>query len=160
TAKDFAGGDEDLRAFDRFILRYITANQRWNSPKFLIGESYGTTRSAALAAMLANDGGQLNGVALISSILTYNIRAGGCDVISISTRRSDAAEAGYFNRAANKPADVATWVEQAREFASGPYAQALFAGHNLSADKLDEVAKEVSRFTGLSVDYVKEANLR
>ncbi len=79
TAKDFTGVDQDLRAFDRFILRYLTVNQRWNSPKFLIGESYGTTRSAALADMLGNDGVQLNGVVLISSILNYGIRAGGYD---------------------------------------------------------------------------------
>jgi carboxypeptidase C (cathepsin A) len=160
TAKDFAGVDQDLRAFDRFIIRYLSANQRWNSPKFLIGESYGTTRSAALADMLGNDGVQLNGVVLISSILNYNIRAGGYDMLYIANLPSYAAAAWYFNKIPSKPADVGAWVQQAREFASGPYAQALFAGHNLSAEQLDTVAKEVSHFTGLSVDYVKETNLR
>jgi carboxypeptidase C (cathepsin A) len=159
-AKDFTGVDQDLRAFDRFIQRYLNVNQRWNSPKFLIGESYGTTRSAALADMLGNDGVQLNGVVLISSILNYNIRAGGYDTLYISNLPSYAAAAWYFNKIPNKPADLAAWVEQARVFASGPYAQALFAGHNLPAAQLDSVAKEVSRFTGLSVEYVKEANLR
>jgi carboxypeptidase C (cathepsin A) len=160
TAKDFDGVDQDLRAFDRFIIRYLSVNQRWNSPKFLIGESYGTTRSAALADMLGNDGVQLNGVVLISSILNYNIRAGGYDMVYIGNLPSYAAAAWYFNKIPNKPADLAAWVEQARTFAAGPYAQALFAGHNLPAEQLDTVAKEVSRFTGLSVDYVKEANLR
>ncbi len=160
VAKDFTGVDQDLRAFDRFIIRYLTVNQRWNSPKFLIGESYGTTRSAALADMLGNNGVQLNGVVLISSILNYNIRAGGYDNIYVFNLPSYAAAAWYFNKIPNKPADVAAWVQQAREFASGPYAQALFAGDNLPADKLDEVAKQVSHFTGLSVDYIKEANLR
>ena len=160
TPKDFAGVDQDLRAFDRFIIRYITVNQRWNSPKFLIGESYGTTRSAALADMLANDGVQLNGVVLISSILNYNIRAGGYDNIYVFNLPSYAAAAWYFNKIPNKPADLAAWVEQARVFAEGPYAQALFAGHNLPAAQLDSVAKEVSRMTGLSIDYVKETNLR
>ena len=160
TAKDFTGVDQDLRAFDRFIVRYLSVNQRWNSPKFLIGESYGTTRSAALADTLANDGVQLNGVVLISSILNYNIRAGGYDSIYVFNLPSYAAAAWYFNKIPNKPADLAAWVQQAREFASGPYAQALFAGHNLPAAQLDAVAKDVSRFTGLSVDYVKEANLR
>ena len=160
TAKDFSGVDQDLHAFDRFIQRYLNANQRWNSPKFLIGESYGTTRSAALADMLGNDGVQLNGVVLISSILNYNIRAGGYDILYVTNLPSYAAAAWYFNKVPNKPANVADWVEQAREFASGPYAQALFAGHNLPASQLDTVAKEVSRFTGLSVDYVKEADLR
>jgi carboxypeptidase C (cathepsin A) len=160
TNKDFAGVDQDLRAFDRFIQRYLTVNQRWNSPKFLIGESYGTTRSAALADMLGNDGVQLNGVVLISSILNYGIRAGGYDNVYIFNLPSYAAAAWYFNKISNKPADLAAWVERARVFASGPYAQALFAGHNLSEAQLDSVAKEMSRLTGLSVDYVKEANLR
>jgi carboxypeptidase C (cathepsin A) len=159
-AKDFTGVDQDLRAFDRFIVRYISVNQRWNSPKFLIGESYGTTRSAALADMLGNDGVQLNGVVLISSILNYSIRAGGYDMLYIGNLPSYAAAAWFFNKVQNKPADLAAWVQQAREFASGPYAHALFAGDALSAAELDSVAKEVSRFTGLSVDYVKETNLR
>ncbi len=160
TAKDFTGVDEDLRAFDRFIARYITVNQRWNSPKFLIGESYGTTRSAALADLLGSDGIQLNGVVLISSILNYAIRSPGYDTIYVSNLPSYAAAAWYFNKVQNKPPDVATWVQEAREFASGPYAKALFAGHNLPAAELDSVAKEMSRLTGLSVDYIKEANLR
>ena len=160
TAKDFTGVDQDLHAFDRFIIRYLTVNHRWNSPKFLIGESYGTTRSAALADMLGNDGVQLNGVVLISSILNYNIRAGGYDILYISNLPSYAAAAWYFNKIPNKPADVGAWVQQAREFASGAYAHALFAGHNLPAAELDSVAKEVSRLTSLSVDYVQETNLR
>jgi carboxypeptidase C (cathepsin A) len=160
TPKDLTGVDPDLRAFDRFIVRYISVNQRWNSPKFLIGESYGTTRSAALADMLGNDGVQLNGVVLISSILNYGIRDGGYDSIYVFNLPSYAAAAWYFNKIPDKPADVAAWVQQARDFASGPYAEALFAGDNLSAAKLDEVAKQVSHFTSLSVDYIKEANLR
>jgi carboxypeptidase C (cathepsin A) len=160
TAKEFAGVDQDLHAFDRFITRYITVNQRWNSPKFLIGESYGTTRSAALADMLGNDGVQLNGVVLISSILNFGVRSGGYDMLYIANLPSYAAAAWYFNKIPNKPASLADWVQEVRTFASGPYAQALFAGHNLPADQLDTVAREVSRFTGLSVDYVKETNLR
>jgi carboxypeptidase C (cathepsin A) len=158
--KDFAGVDQDLKAFDRFIARYISANQRWNSPKFLIGESYGTTRSAGLSDLLASDGIQLNGIVLISSILNYAIRSPGYDTIYVANLPSYAAAAWYFNKVQNKPPDVATWVQQAREFAGGPYAQALFLGHNLPAAQLDSVAKEMSRLTGLSVDYIKEANLR
>jgi carboxypeptidase C (cathepsin A) len=160
TAKDFAGVDEDLRAFDRFIQRYLNVNERWNSPKFLIGESYGTTRSAGLSDMLGGDGIQLNGIVLISSILNYNIRAGGYDMLYISNLPSYAAAAWYFNKVANKPAKIGDFVQQAREFASGPYAHALFMGHNLPDAELDAVAKQVSKFTGLSVDYVKECKLR
>jgi carboxypeptidase C (cathepsin A) len=158
--KDFTGVDQDLKAFDRFIARYISVTQRWNSPKFLIGESYGTTRSAGLSDLLGSDGIQLNGIVLISSILNYAVRAPGYDTIYISNLPSYAAAAWYFNKVQNKPPDVATWVQQAREFAAGPYAEALFQGHNLPAEKLDSVAKEMSRLTGLSVDYIKEANLR
>jgi carboxypeptidase C (cathepsin A) len=160
TAKDFTGVDQDLHAFDRFIIRYLSVNQRWNSPKFLIGESYGTTRSAALSDMLGNDGVQLNGVVLISSILNYGIRDGGYDTVYVGNLPSYAAAAWYFDKVQNKPPDVAAWVQQAREFAAGAYAHALFEGDRLSAAELDSVAKEVSHFTGLSVDYVKEANLR
>ncbi len=158
--KDFTGVDQDLKAFDRFIARYISVTQRWNSPKFLIGESYGTTRSAGLSDLLGSDGIQLNGIVLISSILNYAVRAPGYDTIYISNLPSYAAAAWYFNKVQNKPPDVATWVQQARDFAAGPYAEALFQGHNLPAEKLDSVAKEMSRLTGLSVDYIKEANLR
>ncbi|HEY5085096.1 MAG TPA: hypothetical protein VII48_11265, partial [Rhizomicrobium sp.] len=139
--KDFLGVDQDVLAFNLFIARYLTVNKRWNSPKFLIGESYGTTRSAALVDMLANNGVQMNGVVLISSILNYNIRAGGYDMLYISNLPSYAAAAWYFNKIPNKPANVADWVQQAREFASGAYAQALFQGHNLPAAQLDTVAK-------------------
>ena len=80
---------------------------------------------------------QLNGVVLISSILNYAIRSPGYDKIYIFNLPSYAAAAWYFDKIPNKPADVPTWVQQAREFASGPYAQALFQGHNLSAAQLD-----------------------
>jgi carboxypeptidase C (cathepsin A) len=158
--KDFTGVDEDLKAFDRLIARYISVNQRWNSPKFLIGESYGTTRSAGLSDLLADDGIQLNGIVLISSILNYAIRVPGYDTVYISNLPSYAAAAWYFDKVQNKTPDVAAWVQQAREFAAGPYAEALFQGDKLSASQLDSVAKEMSRLTGLSVDYIKEANLR
>ena len=79
TVKDFAGTDPDIQAFRRFIERYITVNDRWTSPKFLFGESYGTTRSAGLVAALQNDGVPFNGVVLLSSILNYGIRNPGYD---------------------------------------------------------------------------------
>ena len=158
--KDFTGVDQDLRAFDRFIVRYLTVNDRWNSPKFLIGESYGTTRSAGLSDVLQSDGVQLNGIVLISSILNYGIRSGGYDILYIGNLPSYAAAAWYYNKVPNKPANIADWVQQAREFAGGAYAHALFEGDKLSDQELDSVAQQVSHFTGLSVQYVKECNLR
>lgn len=158
--KDFTGVDQDLRAFDRFIVRYLTVNDRWNSPKFLIGESYGTTRSAGLSDVLQSDGVQLNGIVLISSILNYGIRSGGYDILYIGNLPSYAAAAWYYNKVPNKPSNIADWVQQAREFAGGAYAHALFQGDKLSEQELDSVAQQVSHFTGLSVQYVKECNLR
>jgi carboxypeptidase C (cathepsin A) len=110
--------------------------------------------------MLGDDGVQLNGVVLISSILNFGLWGPGYDSIYVFNLPSYAAAAWYFDKIPNKPADLGAWVQQARGFASGPYAHALFAGDGLSTTELDEVAKQVSHFTGLSVDYVKEANLR
>lgn len=160
TPKELTGVDPDLRAFDRFIIRYLSVNDRWNSPKFLIGESYGTTRSAGLSDVLEADGVQLNGIVLISSILNYGIRSGGYDMLYIGNLPSYAAAAWYYDKVQNKPANIADWVQQARDFAGGPYAAALFKGDKLSPQELDSVAQQVSHFTGLSVEYVKEANLR
>ena len=160
TEKDFAGTDQDVRSFERFIVRYITVNQRWNSPKFLMGESYGTTRSAALADALEDAGIGCNGVILVSSILNYGIQSPGQDEIFIGDLPSYAAIAYYHNKLAQKPADLKAFLKEVRAFARGPYAEALAQGDNLSPQQRDAVAARVSAYTGLSAQYVKEANLR
>jgi carboxypeptidase C (cathepsin A) len=160
TVKDVAGVDEDLGAFTKFIIRYITVNHRWNSPKFLFGESYGTTRSAGLSATLSEAGVQLNGIVLLSSILNYNAHSAGLDNEYITDLPSFAAIAYYHNKVPNKPADVLTFVEQAREFARGPYAEALYGGNALSDADTDKIASQLSNFTGLSAKFIKDANLR
>jgi carboxypeptidase C (cathepsin A) len=160
TVKDVAGVDEDLRAFTKFIIRYITVNHRWNSPKFLFGESYGTTRSAGLSATLNEAGVQLNGIVLLSSILNYNARSAGLDNNYLTDLPTFAAIAWYHDKVPNKPADVMTFVQQARDFARGPYAQALYAGNALSDADADKIATQLSGFTGLSVKFIKDANLR
>ncbi len=160
TLKDFLGVDEDVKAFNNFIARYITVNQRWNSPKFLIGESYGTTRSAALSYALQQSGISLNGVVLVSSILNYNDHAPGLDNDYIDNLPSYAAIAWYHDKLANKPSDLKPFLEEVRSYARGPYAEALSQGQNLSAADEDQVARKVSQMTGLSVKYLKDANLR
>jgi carboxypeptidase C (cathepsin A) len=159
TAKDFAGTDEDITAFKKFITRYITVNQRWNSPKFLFGESYGTTRSAGLVAALNNDGIEFSGVTLLSSILNYGERAPGYDVEAIGYFPSFAAIA-YQHKKVKTSVSLPEWVEQARVFARGPYMEALFQGDKLPPAKFDEIAQKAADFTGLSVKYVKESRLR
>src|SRR5580698_2907463 len=159
TAKDFAGTDQDIHAFEKFIVRYITVNQRWNSPKFLFGESYGTTRSAGLVAALQNDGIEFNGVTLLSSILNYNRRAPGLDYEAIGYLPSFAAIAYHYKKVKTN-VSIAEWVQQARVFARGPYTEALQQGDKLPAAEFDAMAVKVAAITGLSVEYVKESKLR
>jgi carboxypeptidase C (cathepsin A) len=160
TLKDFLGVDQDTHAFNLFISRYLTVNQRWNSPKFLVGESYGTTRSATLSYSLQKSGISLNGVVLISSILNFNAISAGLDNDYIGNLPSYAAIAWYHDKLANKPADLKVFLEQVRAYARGPYAEALWQGQNLSAAQEDEVAQKLNQMTGISVQYWKEANLR
>jgi carboxypeptidase C (cathepsin A) len=160
TDKDFRGVDQDIKAFDKFVIRYVTVNNRWNSPKYLFGESYGTPRSAGLADALENDGISVNGVILLSSILNYGVMAPGQDEDSIGTLPSYAAIAWYHNKLQNKPADLKAFLNEVRAFANGDYAEALREGDQLSADRLNAVATKYAAYTGLSVQYVKEANLR
>ena len=159
TAKDFAGVDQDVKAFEKFITRYITVNQRWGSPKYLFGESYGTPRSAALVAALNNDGIAFNGVTLLSSILNYYMRAPGYDIEPITYLPSYAAIAWHYNKVPHK-GEMKDFVEQARKFARGPYLEALEQGDRLPAAEFDAMANKVAGFTGLSVAYVKESKLR
>ena len=159
TAKDFAGVDQDVKAFEKFITRYITVNQRWGSPKFLFGESYGTPRSAALVAALNNDGIEFNGVVLLSSILNYNVRDPGYDVEPKTYFPSYAAIAWYYDKVPHT-GTMKDFVEKARQFARGPYAMALDQGDQLPPEEFDSMAKQVAAFTGLSVQYVKDAKLR
>jgi carboxypeptidase C (cathepsin A) len=159
TPKDFVGVDEDVRAFNKFITRYITVNQRWNSPKFLFGESYGTPRSAALVAALNNDGIEFNGVILLSSILNFYARSPGYDIETKTYLPSYAAIAWYYNKVPHN-GSLQDFVEKAREFSRGPYSAALDLGDKLPPEQFDAIAKQVAALTGLSEQYVKEAKLR
>ncbi len=137
-----------------------TENDRWNSPLFLYGESYGTTRSAALAYYLQDHGIAVNGVILQSSILNYFDLSPGSDDKYIFTLPSFAALAWYHNKLPHKPASMPEFVEQARKFADGPYAQALREGNKLPKAQMDAMAEKLHDFTGLPVDYLERANLR
>ena len=158
--KDFWGVDQDLNAFAKAITRYVTINQRWNSPKYLFGESYGTTRSAGLVNLLQSQGMAFNGVVLLSSILNYGANSPGLDQTYIGALPTFAAIAWYHDKVPNKPASMEAFVDEARTFAAGEYATALAKGQNLSAAELDAAATKLSRYTGLSPQYLKEANLR
>ncbi len=157
--KDFAGVDQDVTAFHKFIVRYITNYQRWGSPKYLFGESYGTPRSAALVASLQDAGVEFNGVVLLSSILNYGIRQPGYDLDSIGYLPTYAAIAWHHNKVPHT-ATLEQWVQQAREFDRSVYAPALAQGDSLLAADLDSIATKLAGFTGLSAAYLKETKLR
>ena len=162
TAKDFYGVDQDGRAFEQFIRRYITANDRWNSPKFLAGESYGTTRSAVLVKMLQDDGIAVSGVTLMSNVLDFATLEGGPgdDLPYWLYLPSEAAVAAYHGKLAAKPADMSAFLASVRAFARGPYASALARGAGLPAAERDAIATQLAADTGLPVDYLKRSNLR
>ena len=156
----FWGTDPDIDAFARGIERYLTVNDRWNSPKFIFGESYGTTRSAGLAYRLQEDGAQLNGVILLSSILNYGRRDPGFDQELINYMPSFAAAAAYHNRLPTAPADVPGFLREVREWARGPYALALAKGQELPDADKQAIAHQMAAYTGLSERFILDNDLR
>jgi len=163
TERDFYGVDEDAAAFGRFIETYISRNDRWNSPKFLIGESYGTFRSAVVGNLLQGRYNMyLNGIVLISSVLDLSTItfAPGDDRPYMFYLPSYAAVAWYHKALKNHPANLAEFIEEARRYAQTEYADALFKGSALTAVQRTAVARKLSYFTGLSEDYLVKANLR
>jgi carboxypeptidase C (cathepsin A) len=160
TGKNFYGVDPDLAAFTQFIDRYLTANRRWNSPKYLLGESYGTTRAAMLAYQLSDSGIALNGVILMSSVLNYAHYAPGTDFRVESYLPSYAAVAWYHNKIVPRPPDLPAFLDEVRSFARGPYAAALAQGDALPDVERDAIAAQVAHYTGLDLQYVKDLRLR
>jgi carboxypeptidase C (cathepsin A) len=156
----FWGTDPDIDAFARGIERYLTVFERWNSPKFIFGESYGTTRSAGLAYRLQKDGAQLNGVILLSSILNYGRRDPGFDQELINYLPSYAAVAVYHHRSATQPADLNAYLKEVRDWSRGPYALALAKGQDLGAEERQKIAEQMSAYTGLPVMFLLDSDLR
>ncbi len=164
-AKEFHGFKGDIESVGAFIRLYTTRNNRWASPKYLIGESYGTTRAAALSGYLQGAMGMnLNGVALISSILNFETGrfARGNDLPYILFLPTYATTAWYHKRL---PADLQNQglkkvFAEAEAFAGGEYATALMKGDSLPAAQRAEIARKVARLTGLTPQYVEETNLR
>ena len=156
----FWGTDPDIDAFARGVERYLTIYDRWNSPKFIFGESYGTTRSGGLAYRLQEDGVQLNGVVILSSILNYGRRDPGFDQETINYIPSYAAAAAYHNRLAKPPTDLKAFLAEVRDFARGPYAVALAKGQDIDPAERQAVAEKLASYTGLTVDYILQSDLR
>ncbi len=161
--KDFWGVDQDAKSLAQFIAAYVSRNSRWNSPKFLIGESYGTFRSAALVSALQSQHGMdFNGIVMVSTVLNLGTISfnPGEDMPYVYYLPSYAATAWYHKVLQDRPADLSAFLAEARRFAATEYADALMKGSKLTDSEKAAVAKKLSRFTGLSEDYLTKANLR
>ncbi len=161
--KDFYGVDADVKSFAQFISRYLSENGRWNSPKYLFGESYGTPRSAALVNYLErHDDMDMNGVILLSSILDFRTASfnAGNDLPFELFLPSYAAVAWYHHALPNPPAELQPFLRQVEQFAMTGYAQALDEGNALSQSEFTNVANKLHEYTGLSTTYIEKADLR
>ncbi len=162
--KDFYGTDPDVAAFGQFIERWLSQNKRWNSPKFLLGESYGTTRAAALLRYLQDKGTAFNGAVMVSSYLNawddFNGPAFSNDLPYALYLPTMTATAWYHGKLAPKPEKLEPLLEEARQFALGDYLHALAQGSRLGAAERDAVVAQLRRFTAMPESFLREANLR
>ncbi len=164
--KAFYGVDQDIHAFTDFITQFLTKYDRWKSPKYVFGESYGTMRAAGLSLALQRADVDLNGVMLLSDILNWDFMPDdpklnpGIDMPYIVSLPTYAATAWYHNRIANRPADLHAFLDRVENFATGDYAHALMQGDALPDAERQRIADQLSAFTGLSVAYLLKSNLR
>jgi len=163
TFKKFWGVKGDIEAFSEFIRLYITRNERWSSPLYMLGESYGTTRAAGVAGYLADQGISFNGITLLSMVLNFETLEDNKtnDEPFVFLVPSFTTIAGYHHKLAP---DLAQDMNKARaeseKWAYEEYAPALAKGDTLTAEQRLKVIDQLSRFTGLSKEIIDEANLR
>ena len=164
--QQFHGVREDIEAVGEFIRLYLTRNNRWLSPKFILGESYGTTRATGLAGYLQGRrfGLYLNGVILVSSVLDFSTLdfSPGNDLAYILFLPTYTATAWYHHRLPNdlQTKSLREVLDEAEKLALNEYSLALLKGNSLSAEEKEVIIKKISRFTGLSPSYLAQANLR
>ncbi len=162
-AKKFLGVKGDIEAFSEFIRLYLTRYERWNSPLFLFGESYGTTRAAGIAGNLADQGISFNGISLLSTALSFQtlVDNRSNDQPYVLLIPTFTMIAGYHKKL---PSDLAQDMNKARQesvqWASTEYAQALAKGDALTGDERQKVVDQMARYTGLSKELIDQANLR
>jgi carboxypeptidase C (cathepsin A) len=162
--KAFWGVDPDAHAYERFIRRFLTKFDRWNSPKYLFGESYGTPRSAVLSGILHNV--DLNGIVLLSAILSFDNSVDGPRwnpgveqpyALALPTY---AASAFYHHKLPQQPAALEPFLKTVEQFAMNEYMPALLEGSELPEARKQAVAEKLHQYTGLPVAYLLKANLR
>ncbi len=165
--KAFYGVDEDGHAFANFIVEFLSRHGRWNSPKYLFGESYGTTRASVVSYILENEKSlDLNGVILLSAFLAYDDSVDapqynpGVDQPYVLALPTYAATAWYHHKLANPPASLESFLAEVEQFALGDYWRALMEGNKLSAERKAAIAAKLHDYTGLPTQYIEQANLR
>jgi carboxypeptidase C (cathepsin A) len=161
--KKFWGVKGDIEAFSEFIRLYISRNERWSSPLFILGESYGTTRAAGIAGYLADRGISFNGITLLSSVLNFETleETNTNDQPYIFLIPSFTMIAAYHHKLAPDLAqDMNRARQESEQWAFGEYAQALAKGDALSAQEREKIIEQLARYTGLTKEVVDEANLR
>ena len=161
--KKYWSVEGDIASVGEFIRLYLTRYERWTSPLYLVGESYGTTRAAGLAGHLIDQGIAFNGILLVSSILNFQtaLFEKGNDLPYILFLPTYTATAFYHNRLApDLQQDLRRTLDEAERWASGEYTLALSAGDALPPDKRQESVRQLARFTGLSERFVDDSDLR
>lgn len=166
--KAFWGVDQDVHAFREFIKAFLSGHGRWNSPKFLLGESYGTPRASALVnALQSDDSVDFNGVVLLSAILNFDLSADapernpGVDNAYVMSLPTVAATAWYHNRlSGTRPAELEPFLHEVEHFATTDYAMALMQGSTLPDAQRQEMANRLAGYTGISAAYWLRSNLR
>ncbi|MGA8271919.1 MAG: peptidase S10 [Candidatus Sulfotelmatobacter sp.] len=165
--KAFYGVDADADAFADFIIQFLTKYGRWNSPKYLFGESYGTTRSAVLVNELETVKlVDFNGVILLSQILNFDNNADspqfnpGIDLPYQLALPTYTASAWYHHKLPDSPKDLAPLLAEVEHFAMTDYAMALGAGATLAPEQRKSIVAKLHEYTGLPADYIEKADMR
>ena len=160
--KKFLGLRGDIESVGEFIRLYLGRYERWASPLFLVGESYGTTRAAGLSGYLVEHGIAFNGIILISSILNFQTTdsSPGNDLPYILFLPTFASAAWYHKKLGPDFPDLDKLHREVEQWAAGPYADALAKGDRLTPQERQDVIDHLARYTGLSKTYIDESNLR
>jgi carboxypeptidase C (cathepsin A) len=162
--RDFLGYTQDVEYLSEWVRLFVSEYERWASPKFLAGESYGTTRVSGMANHLQTRGMHLNGVILVSAVLNFQTLrpAVGNDLPAILFLPSFAATAWYHDRLEPglQSLELEDFLAEVEEFVLNDYTRALMHGDLLPEEERREVAARAARYTGLSTDFVEQANLR
>jgi carboxypeptidase C (cathepsin A) len=160
--EDFWGVDQDIRSIGLFIEQFLARTEKYNAPKYILGESYGTLRSAGVVKYLQDRGVVMNGIIMIGAVLEmHNLLFGpGNDICYLIHFPTYAATAWYHNKVKDKGESLESFLNDVRKFTENEYALALFKGDQLTDKEKNTVAQKLEDYSGLSKDYWFKANFR